>query len=92
MQRQGVAARDLGDDPIIQPGDVLHCDVGITVARLSTDTQHLAYVLKRDSTVLPAGFRLSRYRKPAPGPDGRGAGRGASSSCSMFAIAFFVRS
>ena len=24
------------------PGDVLHCDVGITVARLNTDTQHLA--------------------------------------------------
>ena len=36
VQRQGVTARDLGDDPIIQPGDVLHCDVGITVARLNT--------------------------------------------------------
>ena len=40
VQRQGATAKELGDDPVIQPGDVLHCDVGITVARLNTDTQH----------------------------------------------------
>jgi hypothetical protein len=44
-------------DPIIQPGDVLHCDVGITVARLNTDTQHLAYVLKPGETDAPAGLK-----------------------------------
>jgi hypothetical protein len=44
-------------DPEIQPGDVLHCDVGITVARLNTDTQHLAYVLKPGETDAPAGFK-----------------------------------
>ena len=45
VQRKGRTAAELGDDPVIERGDVLHCDVGITVARLNTDTQHLAYVL-----------------------------------------------
>jgi len=55
VQRQGTAPLDA--DPIIQPGDVLHCDVGITVARLNTDTQHLAYVLKPGETDAPAGLK-----------------------------------
>jgi len=55
VQRQG--ATELEADPIIQRGDVLHCDVGITVARLNTDTQHLAYVLKPGETDAPAGLR-----------------------------------
>src|SRR4051794_20271074 len=42
IQRKGVTSEQLGENPIIQPGDVLHCDVGITVARLNTDTQHNA--------------------------------------------------
>ena len=45
VQRKGQTAAELGDDPVIERGDVLHCDLGITVARLNTDTQHLAYVL-----------------------------------------------
>jgi len=57
VQRQGATAKELGDDPVIQPGDVLHCDVGITVARLNTDTQHLAYVLKPGETDAPAGLK-----------------------------------
>ena len=55
VQRQGTAT--LEDDPIIQPGDVLHCDVGITVARLNTDTQHLAYVLRPGERDAPAGLK-----------------------------------
>jgi hypothetical protein len=55
VQRQGSPA--LEPDPVIQAGDVLHCDVGITVARLNTDTQHLAYVLKPGETAAPAGLR-----------------------------------
>lgn len=55
VQRQGVA--DPGADPVILPGDVLHCDVGITVARLNTDTQHMAYVLKPGETDAPAGLK-----------------------------------
>ena len=57
VQRQGATAKDLGDDPVIQPGDVLHSDLGITVARLNTDTQHLAYVLKPGETAAPAGLQ-----------------------------------
>lgn len=37
-----------GSNDIIQEGDVLHIDFGITAMRLNTDTQHLAYVLKRN--------------------------------------------
>ena len=57
VQRRGVDAARLGDDPIIERGDVLHCDVGITAARLNTDTQHLAYVLRDGETEAPAGLR-----------------------------------
>jgi Xaa-Pro aminopeptidase len=42
---------------VIQPGDVLHCDVGTTVARLNTDTQHLAYVLRPGENEAPAGLQ-----------------------------------
>jgi Xaa-Pro aminopeptidase len=57
VQRNGATAAALGDDPVIQPGDLLHCDVGITVARLNTDTQHLAYVLRPGESDAPAGLR-----------------------------------
>jgi hypothetical protein len=59
VQRKGVKNEDLGDDPVIQRGDVLHCDVGITVARLNTDTQHDAYVLRPGETDAPAGLMLA---------------------------------
>jgi Xaa-Pro aminopeptidase len=57
VQRRGVTDAELGADPIIQRGDVLHCDVGITVARLNTDTQHLAYVVREGETDAPAGLK-----------------------------------
>lgn len=57
VQRKGKTDEQIGDDPVIQPGDLLHCDVGITVARLNTDTQHLAYVLAPGETNAPDGLR-----------------------------------
>jgi Xaa-Pro aminopeptidase len=57
VQRQGATDADLGEDPVIQRGDVLWCDVGITALRLNTDTQHNAYVLKVGETEPPAGLR-----------------------------------
>ena len=57
VQRTGATAELLGDDPVIQRGDVLHCDVGITAARLNTDTQHLAYVLRPGESDAPEGLR-----------------------------------
>ena len=46
-----------GDSGVIQPGDVLHCDVGITYLRLNTDTQEMGYVLKRGESDVPAGLK-----------------------------------
>lgn len=57
VQWQGVTSAQLGADPVIERGDVLHCDVGITVARLNTDTQHNAYVLKTGETDAPEGLK-----------------------------------
>jgi Xaa-Pro aminopeptidase len=57
VQRKGKTAEQLGADPIIERGDVLHCDVGITVARLNTDTQHNAYVLLPGETDAPEGLQ-----------------------------------
>ena len=57
VQRKGMTADQIGDDPIIERGDLLHCDVGITVARLNTDTQHDAYVLLPGETDAPEGLR-----------------------------------
>ena len=57
VQRQGKTAADIGADPVIEPGDLLHCDVGITVARLNTDTQHNAYVLRPGETDAPEGLK-----------------------------------
>jgi Xaa-Pro aminopeptidase len=42
---------------IIQPGDLLHCDLGITYLRLNTDTQEHAYVLKKDESDVPEGLK-----------------------------------
>jgi len=38
---------------IILPGDLVHCDFGITYLTLNTDCQELAYVLKPDETEAP---------------------------------------
>ena len=38
---------------IIQPGDLVHCDFGITYLGLNTDCQELAYVLKTNETSAP---------------------------------------
>lgn len=56
IQRQGEEDM-LRGDIVIQPGDLLWTDFGITYLRLNTDTQHLAYVLKPGETVAPEGLR-----------------------------------
>jgi Xaa-Pro aminopeptidase len=62
VQRQGAGADELGDDPIIQRGDVLHCDVGITVLGLNTDIQHMGYVLRPGESDAPAGLKAALAR------------------------------
>jgi Xaa-Pro aminopeptidase len=56
VQRRGVTDADLGTNPVIQRGDVLHCDFGIVALRLNTDTQHMGYVLREGETVPPVGL------------------------------------
>lgn len=41
------------EDMVILPGDLLHCDFGITYLRLNTDCQELAYVLKPEEKEAP---------------------------------------
>lgn len=56
LQRRGA---DLGDAeaPVIERGDVLHCDFGLVALGMATDTQHMAYVLQEGETEAPAGLR-----------------------------------
>jgi Xaa-Pro aminopeptidase len=56
VQRRGVDLSDSGD-VVIQRGDVLHCDFGITALGLHTDTQHMGYVLRPGEREVPAGLR-----------------------------------
>ncbi len=48
---------DRPENSVILPGDLLHCDFGITYLRLNTDCQQLAYVLKPGETEAPAFLR-----------------------------------
>ena len=54
--RQGDATVQLRGG-VIQPGDMLHCDFGLVYLGYSTDTQHLAYILKLGETDAPAGLK-----------------------------------
>ncbi|TVP51185.1 MAG: M24 family metallopeptidase, partial [Gemmatimonadales bacterium] len=42
---------------MIQRGDVLWTDVGVTAFGLATDTQHMGYVLREGETGVPAGLQ-----------------------------------
>jgi hypothetical protein len=47
------------NENIIQKGDLLHCDFGITYLRLNTDCQQHAYVLKENETEVPSYLKLA---------------------------------
>lgn len=46
-----------GVSGVVQPGDVLHTDVGICYLRLCTDTQEMGYVLRLGESEVPEGLR-----------------------------------
>jgi len=50
------------ENMVILPGDLLHCDFGITYLRLNTDCQELAYVLKPKETA-PPKFLVDAFKK-----------------------------
>ena len=49
------------EQDVIQEGDLLHVDFGITYLRLNTDTQQHAYVLKTEEREVP-----SYLKNPSP--------------------------
>lgn len=57
VQRRGATADDLGENPVIQRGDLLHCDFGLVALGLATDTQHMGYVLLPGEDSPPAGLQ-----------------------------------
>lgn len=56
ISRRG-SAEPLDGDSVIQKGDLLWTDFGITYLRLNTDTQENAYVLGDGERAAPAGLR-----------------------------------
>lgn len=58
IYRRGVEdGIDDTDNPVIQPGDLLHVDFGVRLMGLVTDQQHVAYVLHSNESEPPAGLR-----------------------------------
>ena len=55
VQRAGVSMAD-STAPVIERGDVLHCDFGIVALGLNTDTQHMGYVLRDGEAAPPDGL------------------------------------
>ncbi len=48
-----------GAQGVIEPGDVLHTDVGLCYLKLCTDTQEMGYVLRLGETEVPEGLRAA---------------------------------
>jgi Xaa-Pro aminopeptidase len=62
VQRKGLTAANRIDRKagiVIERGDVLHTDFGITALRLNTDTQHMGYVLAPGEQDVPAGIQAA---------------------------------
>jgi hypothetical protein len=61
LQRAGIACAEdapfCGEAGVIQPGDVLHTDVGICYLKLCTDTQEMGYVARPGELDAPKGLR-----------------------------------
>ncbi|WP_106793014.1 M24 family metallopeptidase [Aquimarina sp. Aq78] len=53
LQNHIVSFSDRPKDKTIRPGDLIHCDFGITYLRLNTDCQQHAYILKNEETSPP---------------------------------------
>jgi Xaa-Pro aminopeptidase len=67
LQRAGVPLVEERDtllpavpyDAVIEPGDLVHCDVGLASLGLRTDTQRNGYVLRDGETAAPDGLRAA---------------------------------
>ncbi len=54
--RAGVSLIAENPSALIERGDVLHVDFGLSALRLNTDTQHMGYVLKEGEKAPPPGL------------------------------------
>jgi hypothetical protein len=52
-----VGGAHCGDEGRIEPGDILHTDVGFCYLKLCTDTQEMGYVLKAGEVAVPPGLK-----------------------------------
>jgi Xaa-Pro aminopeptidase len=59
LEERGAALPAVPWDEPIQPGDLVHCDVGLTSLGLRTDTQRNGYVLRPGETAAPDGLRAA---------------------------------
>ncbi len=60
IQRKGLKREDFLSETggvVIQKGDLLHVDFGISIMDLHTDTQHMGYVLKDEEKSVPEGLK-----------------------------------
>jgi hypothetical protein len=86
---------------VIQPGDLLWVDFGITYLGLNTDTQHMGYVLKPGETDAPAGLKAglaaanavqdaltSSFKVGASGNDVLAAARGKAIAAGLVPIIY----
>ena len=55
----GSGALGRSEDVVIQRGDLLHTDFGITALGLNTDTQHMGYVLREGERDVPEGLKAA---------------------------------
>jgi Xaa-Pro aminopeptidase len=59
VEERGTTLPAVPYDAVISPGDLLHCDVGLSSLGLATDTQRNGYVLRPGETDAPAGLRAA---------------------------------
>jgi Xaa-Pro aminopeptidase len=57
VEQRGTLLPAVPYDAVIEPGDLVHCDVGLSSLGLHTDTQRNGYVLRPGETQAPPGLR-----------------------------------
>jgi Xaa-Pro aminopeptidase len=59
VDERGTVVSAVPYDAVIEPGDLVHCDVGLSSLGLRTDTQRNGYVLRSGETAAPEGLRAA---------------------------------
>jgi Xaa-Pro aminopeptidase len=59
VEERGTALPAVPYDAVIEPGDLVHCDVGVSSLGLKTDTQRNGYVLLPGESSAPTGLRAA---------------------------------